>query len=42
MNEKKGKFDVQMVREYFIAAGNSNPAVVPFAAVIFNHKNNSV
>ena len=42
MNEKKGKSrcsDVERIPkgDYFIA-GNSNPAVVPLAAAIFNHK----
>ena len=42
MTEKKGKSrssDGERILkcDYFIA-GNSNPAVVPLAAVIFNHK----
>ena len=42
MNEKKGKSrcsDGERIPkgDYFIA-GNSNPAVVPLAAAIFNHK----
>ena len=42
MNEKKGKSrcsDGERIPkcDYFIA-GNSSPAVVPLAAVIFNHK----
>ena len=41
--KKRVKVDVQMVREYLnvitsFIAGNSNPAFVPLAAVIFNHK----
>ena len=37
--KKRVKVDVHMVREYFLKcdyfiAGNSNPAVVPLAAVI--------
>ena len=41
--KKRVKVDVQMVREYLnvitsFIAGNSNPAVVTLAAVIFNYK----
>ena len=43
MNQKRVKVDVEMVREYLnvitsFIAGNSNPAVVTLAAVIFNYK----
>ena len=43
VNEKRVKVDVEMVREYLnvitsFIAGNSNPAVVTLAAVIFNYK----
>ena len=43
VNQKRVKVDVEMVREYLnvitsFIAGNSNPAVVTLAAVIFNYK----
>ena len=42
MTEKKGKSRCsdgeRILKCDYVVAGNSNPAVVPLAAVIFNHK----
>ena len=38
MTEKKGSDGEVILKCDYYIAGNSNPAVVPPAAVIFNHK----